>query len=223
MNSVLKPKKGYKIVKGIFGKEIEIPDEWKIRTFDEVFEFLISGTNPRKDLRKTGEIQYIHYGDIHTKWNSILNCDLDEIPFIPKHKIGKIPLLKEGDLIIADASEDYEGSGASVLLKNIKNRKIISGLHTIVLRSIDKNTESDFKRYLMAIIFVKNQIIGRVTGISVLGLSKANLKTVKITLPTLSEQQKIASILSRVDATKNYLLSLIIFIMIKKMLIVMKV
>jgi len=123
MSQVLKPKKGYKKVKWLFGKYEEIPQEWEIKKFDEIFEFLITGTNPRSDLGNSGDIQYIHYGDIHTKWQSILDCNSEEIPWISKTKVEKVPHLKDGDLIITDASEDYEGSGTSILLKNVKNKK----------------------------------------------------------------------------------------------------
>ena len=62
-----------------------------------------------------------------------------------------------------------------------------------------ENISSDFKTYLNSIKFVKNQIIAYVTGISVYGLSKNNLKKIRIPLPPIKEQQKIASILSNVD------------------------
>jgi len=177
----------------------EIPEDWEIKTYNELFEFLRTGTNSRDDLKVIGDVQYIHYGDIHAKWHSVVDCDLEEIPWIDKAKVQRLPFLKEGDLIIADASEDYEGSGASILLKNVKNRKIVSGLHTIALRNIDKNVFSDYKRYLNSIKVVKNQIIAYVTGVSVYGLSKNNLKKIRIPLPPSAEQQKIAEILSNVD------------------------
>jgi len=190
---------GCKLVKSLFGKYEEIPDEWNIKKFDELFEFLSTGTNSRSDLEKTGGVRYIHYGDIHAKWKSILDCESDEIPSIPKNKVEGLPFLKDGDLIIVDASEDHEGSGTSILLKNIKNRKIVSGLHTFALRKKNESISSNFNRYLTSIKFVKKQIIAYVTGISVYGLSKKNLKEIKIIIPPIQEQQKIVSILYNVD------------------------
>jgi len=195
-----KPKPGYKLVKSLFGKYEEIPEEWEVKKFDELFEFLRTGANPRSDLEKNGDIYYIHYGDIHSKWKIILDCNTEEIPLIDKTKVETLPLLQDGDLIIVDASEDYEGSGASVLLKNVKNKKIVSGLHTIALRNKNENISLHFKAYLTSIEFVKNQITGYVTGISVYGLSKNNLKKIKIPIPSLQEQQKIASILENIDS-----------------------
>jgi len=189
----------FKKVKWIYGKTIDVPIEWEIRKFDDLFEFLITGTNSRSDLKNNGDIQYIHYGDIHKKWNYILDCNSEEIPYIDKTKVEKLPLLKDGDLIIVDASEDYEGSGTSILLKNVNNKKIVSGLHTIALHSYDENISLDFKVYLTSIPSVKSQIIRYVTGISVYGLSKNNLKKIMIPLPPLPEQKQITSILSNIQ------------------------
>lgn len=201
--------KKFKKVKWLFGKEIEIPRKWDVKKIDDVFDFLKTGTNSRKDLNEDGDLQYIHYGDIHTKWHLILDCKSAIIPYIKKDKVKNIPLLKDGDLIIADASEDHEGSGASILLKNVKNKQIVSGLHTIALRDNSQITQPEFRAYITSTKPVKTQIISRVTGISVFGLSKTNLKEIKILVPSLQEQTKIASILSRIDKqiidTENHL------------------
>ena len=190
----------FKRVPWMFGREIEIPEEWKINQISKVFEYLKTGTNPRNDLREHGGVMYIHYGDIHTKWDMVLDCNYSEIPFINKEKVGYLSLLKDGDLIVVDASEDHEGSGTSVVVKNV-SKKMVSGLHTIALRDNNQNTQVDFRAYITSIRFVKTQIIASVTGISVYGLSKKKLGKIKIPIPSLPEQQKIASILSGVDAS----------------------
>ena len=69
-------------------------EEWEIRTFEQLFEFLKTGTNSRSDLEECGEIGYIHYGDIHTKWNSVLDCSLEEIPFIATSKVEETSIIR---------------------------------------------------------------------------------------------------------------------------------
>ena len=108
--------------------------EWKVKTFGEIFNFLSTGNNSRSDLSEYGEVKYIHYGDIHTKWKYFLDCSKDIIPSINKDKAKNLPLLEDGDLVMADASEDYEGPGISVEVKNIGNEKVVAGLHTLLLR-----------------------------------------------------------------------------------------
>ena len=44
------PRKDYKSVPWLFGKEIEIPEEWYIRSLDEILELVIDhrGLTPKK-------------------------------------------------------------------------------------------------------------------------------------------------------------------------------
>ncbi|MDE0401789.1 MAG: restriction endonuclease subunit S, partial [Candidatus Poribacteria bacterium] len=196
-----KTKQEFKKVKWLFDKEIKIPKKWEIHTISQIFEFLRTAANSRDDLKDKGDTMYIHYGDIHQKWDYVLDCKNATIPYINHDKVQKASVLKNGDLIIADASEDHEGSGASILIKNIDDRQIVSGLHTIALRDSSGITDSNFRAYITSSRLVKIQIISYVTGISVYGLSKTNLGIIRVPTPSLLEQQKIASILSGVDAT----------------------
>jgi type I restriction enzyme, S subunit len=175
--------------------------DWEVKTFKECFEFLSTGTNSRSELSEYGTIGYIHYGDIHTQWNLVLDCAKNNIPLIDKEKVNKLPILKDGDLILADASEDYEGIGISVEIKNIGDRKIVAGLHTLLMRGNKQILADGFKAFITSITSVRQSLQKMATGISVYGISKTNLKAIQILLPpTLEEQKAIAQILSDMDA-----------------------
>ncbi|QOY37339.1 restriction endonuclease subunit S [Anaerobacillus isosaccharinicus] len=173
-----------------------IPKDWSVRSFGEIFTFLSTGSNSRSDLSQSGDIKYIHYGDIHTKWRNILDCKKDTLPYISSEKVKNLPFIEEGDLVLADASEDYENIGISVEVINVGDDRIVAGLHTILLRG-DKDIVTDgFKGYLHSINTVKSSLRRISTGISVYGISKKNLADVLIPLPTLPEQKEIAKHLS---------------------------
>jgi len=172
---------------------------WDVKTFGEIFKFLSTGSNSRSDLSDHGEVKYIHYGDIHTKWKYFLDFSKDNIPSIINDKVENLPLLKDGDLVMADASEDYDGLGISVEVKNIKNEKVVAGLHTLLLRGDKKLVADGFKGYIQSIKGVQNSLKRIATGISVYGISKSNLMPIQIHLPPLPEQQAIAQILSDMD------------------------
>lgn len=173
--------------------------EWEVKTFDDCFKFLTTGSNARSDLSESGEVKYIHYGDIHAKKLPILDCAKDFIPGIARNKVKNLPLLEDGDLIIADASEDYQGLGKSIEIKNVNNCEIVAGLHTLLLRA-DKLVLADgFKAYITSIESVKNALIKIATGISVFGISKKAIKSIQLFLPPLEEQKAIARILSDMD------------------------
>ena len=57
------------------------------------------------ETEKETETRYIHYGDIHTGIADKIT-NKNQLPFIKEDSYE--PLLK-GDLILADASEDYQG------------------------------------------------------------------------------------------------------------------
>jgi len=109
--------------------------EWEVKKLGECFDFLKTGTQSRSDLNSHGDVGYIHYGDIHSKWDLFLDCDNQAVPKIDIGKVKFLPKLQQGDLIIADASEDYEGVGKSIEIKNIGERNIVAGLHTMLLRA----------------------------------------------------------------------------------------
>ena len=101
---------------------------------------------------------------------------------------------------MADASEDYEGIGKSVEVKNIKDRKAISGLHTFLLRGKKDVFSNGFKAYLHSNKIIKTQYDKLATGLKVYGVSKGNLKLIQIPLPPLPEQTAIATVLSDTDS-----------------------
>jgi type I restriction enzyme S subunit len=179
--------------------EQKIPEGWSVKRLGQCFSFLRTSSYSRAETTDNGEVCYIHYGDIHTKYSLHVGPENIDI-FVSRKQAQKADFLKTGDLIFLDASEDYEGTTRCIELDNItSNDKVISGLHTIALRDNAKNFSDGFRAYITSIPFVKNNFWKQVTGIKVYGISKDNLKKLKLLLPPLPEQEKIAEILGLWD------------------------
>lgn len=190
----------------------EIPKEWEAPEFGSIFTFLKTYSFSREQLSSeptNDEIRNIHYGDIHATYeNEILDLENEKtIPYLNDGLInpenfedGSFPALKDGDLIIADASEDYEGVCGCVELRNVKSVKIIAGLHTFAARTSDEIIALGYRTYSLKHEQVTRELRRIATGTSVYGVSKTNLSKVKIPLPPLPEQKAIAQVLSRADA-----------------------
>jgi type I restriction enzyme S subunit len=170
--------------------------KWQKKKIKRLFKFLSTANNSRSELSDEGEIGYIHYGDIHTKWSEFLDVSTESIPFIKKYKIKDVPFLENGDLLIADASEDYEGLCACIELKNVNHREIVGGLHTLLLRGNKDEIADGFKGYLLHLKGFKEAVIRAATGISVYGVSKKNLGEIEIIIPDTNEQSSIAAVIS---------------------------
>ena len=187
------------VAKGYKKSELgDIPEDWDISTYGKVFSFLSTSTNARSDLSDTGEYGYIHYGDIHTKWNNNLNLENSSVPRISSDLVSS-SFIEEGDLIMADASEDYVGIGKSIEIQGVRDNIIVAGLHTYLLRDVNNIFVDGFRGYLHCIRAVKANIDRLATGMKVFGVSKNNLKTIPIPVPPKEEQTAIAAILSDMD------------------------
>lgn len=194
-----------------------IPADWTTPEFGEVFSFLKSFSFSREQLtgEKTADgIQNIHYGDIHATFeNEILDFEIEKrIPYVTDGLLNKedleeedFPLLKDGDLIIADASEDYVGVAECVELKNVNGRKIVSGLHTFAARDKNGKTVAGYRTYILKHPQVIRELRRVATGFSVFGISKTNLAKIRIALPPIEEQVAIAHFLQASDDEKNLL------------------
>lgn len=101
---------------------------------------------------------------------------------------------------MADASEDYAGIGKCVEVKNVRDREIVAGLHTFLLRGNKDLLSNGFKGYLQFIPTVKTALIRFATGISVYGVTKNNVRSIEIQLPKPNEQTAIAAVLTDMDA-----------------------
>ena len=143
---------------------------------------------------------YIHYGDVHSHPSAHLDLDKDNLPRIEQGRVKNLPLVEDGDLVMVDASEDYEGVGKSFEITNLNGRKVVAGLHTLLMRAKRDVLADGFKGYLQFTPGVRNQFIRVATGISVFGISKTNVVDVELTLPEIPEQEAIAAILSDMDA-----------------------
>ncbi|MCD5425421.1 MAG: restriction endonuclease subunit S [Methanosarcinaceae archaeon] len=192
----MKKLKGYK--KTEIGK---IPEDWEVKTIGDTFNFLKTFSNSRGDLsNEKGDVYYIHYGDIHVKYNHFIDVNTAKLPSIHINKLkNPIEFIKNGDLIVADVSEDYAGMGKCIEIKNLKNEKVVAGLHTFLLRDKNNNFANGYKSYILLNETVSKDVKKIATGIFVLGISKTNFKNLKIPLPPLPEQQKIAKILTTWD------------------------
>jgi type I restriction enzyme S subunit len=177
----------------------EIPEDWELKTYEEIFHFLTTASNSRSDLSQSGDCYYIHYGDIHTKWDNCLNINATPVPQISLDKVKNTPKLKDADLIMADASEDYAGIGKSIEIVGLNGKDGVSGLHTFLLRDKSDTYVDGFKGYLHEIKAVKATFDKLATGLKVYGLSKNSLRTILLPVPCKSEQQVIINIITDMD------------------------
>ena len=195
----------------LFSKELRFkhdngtafPD-WEERIVGSVFDWFGTNSLSRDMLTfEAGEVQNIHYGDIHGKFSARFFQSTAAAPFIKPHAMPQ-PVRDElfcqpGDLVIADASEDYADIGKAIEIIEVAPQSLVAGLHTHLARPKAGQFVLGFAGYLFQTWALRIQIMRIAQGISVLGISKPGLAQLKLPVPHLDEQRKIADFLSALD------------------------
>lgn len=173
---------------------------WEVKRLGDHLTFLKNGVNSRAELTADGKVKYLHYGDIHGATGLLLKPGVTLMPHLPVGKAGQLDRLSDGDLIFADASEDLDGVGKSVELKNVGQFEVVSGLHTIAVR-FDKQVLADgFKAYLQFIPVFRQHLRRLVAGTKVYATNRAHIASAEMALPDVHEQTAIAAVIADMDA-----------------------
>ena len=173
--------------------------EWEVRRLGDHLRFLRHGTNSRSELTADGAVQYLHYGDIHTHASAYLDLDVSSMPCLPIERARSLDLLDDGDLVFVDASEDIEGVGKSVEIKGLRDRHVVSGLHTIAIRFNRSVLADDFKAYLQYCPEFLRHLRRLAAGTKVYATNRAHIASAELRLPPVPEQRAIAAVLADVD------------------------
>ena len=200
-------KKG--VMQKIFSREVRFKaddgsdyPQWEEKGFYDIFELFQNNTFSRDMLNyENGNVQNVHYGDVLVKFGSVLDCNKKKLPFInddiPVSKFSNESYVKNGDVILADTAEDFS-AGKVTEIKNVENKKILSGLHTMLCRPKEEFATGFLGYYLNSNTYHK-QVIPLLVGTKVYSINKKVIGRTNIKIPCIEEQQKIANFLSDID------------------------
>lgn len=185
-----------------FFDEIHNDQTCTVKEFSEVFELLQNNTFSRECLtNENTEVLNVHYGDILVKYGSVVDPDIDVVPFIKSgtdvSKFSDSSYLQDGDVIFADTAEDYT-VGKLCEIINVSNRKILSGLHTMPFRPTITFAPMFLGYYLNSAAF-RSQILPMIQGAKVSSISKSEMKKTIIYIPSIDRQREIVRILNALD------------------------
>lgn len=175
--------------------------EWKKVKFDKAFSFLKNNSLSRAELCNDGDIINIHYGDVLIKYGDILDIGNDEVIYVADSNVANklytdCPIVN-GDIIIADAAEDFT-VGKCVEVQNVTKQKIVSGLHTIPCRPLESTAPNFWGYYINSDSFHR-QLLPMIQGSKISSISKTSLSATYVVFPVVEEQQSIASFFTSLD------------------------
>ncbi|API87744.1 hypothetical protein F7310_02015 [Francisella uliginis] len=162
--------------------------EWVERELGEVAKFLKGKGISKSDIVDKGNIPCIRYGELYTCYNEIIEKVISKTNI----NIKKLVLSKFNDVLIPSSGETQEDIATASCIR--KDNVALGG----DLNIIRTKENGSFLAYYFSSV-KKREISQMAQGVSVIHLYVSQLKMLKINIPTLKEQQKIADCLSSVD------------------------
>ena len=176
----------------------KLPSHWALSKLRYTFSFGKGLTITKENLVDEG-VPCVNYGEVHSKYGFEVDPDIHPLKCVGEGYLKSSPsaLLKKGDLVFADTSEDIDGSGNFTQLTN--DTAVFAGYHTIIGRPNNRQC-SRFYAYLLDSVEIRTQIRHAVKGVKVFSITQAILRGIDIWLPPLEERKKIALFLDHETA-----------------------
>ena len=186
-----KTRSGYKKVKSLFGKYKQVLEDWDLKKLEKVGKVIGGGTPDSTNMAYwNGEILWAIPTDItKLQTNQIENTERK----ITKEGLdnSSAKLLPKGTILITSRATIGE---CAIATKPISTNQ---GFQSIICN----NDNFDRMYIFYSIKYHKSELLRLAYGTTFLEINKSEIKKVMLSIPSsILEQQKIASILSGVDA-----------------------
>lgn len=163
----------------------EIPEKWSVVPLKSKFSFGKGLPITKNDLVEEG-IPVISYGQIHAKWNTGVTTHENLLRYVNESYLesNSSALVKKGDLIMADTSEDRDGCGNCAYIDI--DETVFAGYHTIILNALNSENSKYFA-YLFLTDNWRSQIRKAVSGVKLFSISRRILGCVSVLVPNNAE------------------------------------
>ena len=163
--------------------------------FERLFEApLRNGLTKPKSVRGEG-MKMVNMGEIFGH-RRIKNLSMDRVPMDAKERTSS--LLRAGDLLFARQSLVLSGAGKCVLFQGDKEEVTFES-HIIRCRLDQQRADPTFYFYLFESQSGRSLIESIVEQVAAAGIRGSDLARLKIPLPPLAEQKRIAEVLGALD------------------------
>lgn len=167
----------------------EFNDEWNNKRLNEIVKFSKGNILAKADLNDEGRYPCILYGQLYTKYHEVIQKIFGRTDRNNKNLIRS----RYGDILIPSSGETpIDISTASCILLD----NVLIGGDINILSPI--SSDGRFMSYMIS-NNKKYEIAKVAQGHSIVHLYNENLKSIKLYIPSIEEQTKIANFLSLLD------------------------
>ncbi len=184
----------------------KIPGGWKVMSLKHVFK-LSKGLNITKDNLIDGGYPTISYGQTHNDfYKNEFNPTDQPLKGVDEYYLKfRYAIMRKGDFIFVDTSEDIKGSTDFSMLNN--DDFCFAGYHSILAKPT-KKIDSRFFMYLFESDKWCDQIRRLVNGVKVYSVTQTIIGNVDVIVPPYDDQVAIAKALDKQLAKFSELIKL---------------
>jgi type I restriction enzyme S subunit len=187
-------KKG--IMQKIFNRDLRFQDDngeefegWEEKSLGTIADFYKGKGLPKSELIKNGDFKCIHYGELFTKYQELINEIYSSTNYNDK------PFLSITNDVLMPTSDVTPNGLATASCLNEDN--VILGGDVLIIRQKVKILNGIFLAFYIK--QNRNKVMKLVSGSTVYHLYGSDMKNLSIKYPSYTEQTKIANFLSSID------------------------
>ncbi len=183
------PEKKKHVVPRLRFPEFSDSGEWEVKRLGEVCDFLKGKGLPKTEITSAGSVPCIHYGELFTDYGEVIKS-------VKSFANGgnNYVLSEEDDVLMPTSDVTPNGLAKASCLKQ---SNVVLGGDILIIRL---NKKLVFGEYLSRLIrFKEQEVLRYVNGTTVFHLYPDSISKLRVPLPSLPEQQKIADCLGSLD------------------------
>ncbi|MBF2754666.1 MAG: restriction endonuclease subunit S [Gammaproteobacteria bacterium AqS3] len=172
-----------------------IPKSWEIRKIGDVSTIMFSNVDKKTNDTEV-PILLCNYMDVYNNLHIKQKIKFMKATATQK-EIDKFSL-KYGDVIITKDSETPNDIAVPAHVAQEFDR-VVCGYHLALIRTDKKQLQGLFLLYLLSLDINQRYFYRLANGSTRFGLTTNSIKNAELTIPPLTEQKKIAAILTSID------------------------
>lgn len=172
-----------------------VPSNWKLMLLGSVADVRPSNVDKKSNLGDI-PVRLCNYTDVY--YNNTISGDIDFLRATAKPRELERFSLHKGDVLITKDSETPDDIAIPAFVEE-ELENVVCGYHLALLRPIKSLISGRYLAFALQVPEVRHHFFLSASGVTRYGLTIDAIKNAVLQVPQLSEQQKIATILSSVD------------------------
>jgi type I restriction enzyme S subunit len=173
-----------------------LPSRWREERLVDISDLRTSNVDKKTH---EGELPVLLCNYVDVYYHDKITADINFMPASASQaQIDKFNL-RVGDVIITKDSESPDDIGIPALVTET-NADLVCGYHLTVIRADNENIIGPYLFYCLSSRASAHQFYLASNGVTRYGLSTSGTKNIRVALPPLADQQKIADFLDRKTA-----------------------